>query len=213
MQRPSWAVERSLWARGVRWVAGLDEAGRGAWAGPVTAAAVVFAAPGVFLPCLRDSKALAPAQREACARRIRATAAAWAVGWAAPREIDAVGIVEATRRAMQRALQGLALPVEHLIIDHLPLPGVALPQTVQPKADARIASVAAASILAKVARDAYMRAVSPAFAGYAFAQHKGYGTRAHRQALAQRGPSSLHRRTFRPVAAWFGLFSRGKIGP
>ncbi len=198
--QPHWQWETRLWQAGLRWVVGLDEAGRGAWAGPVTAAAVVFARPGVRLPCLRDSKALAPAQREACARRIRALAAAWAVGWAAPREVDAVGIVEATRRAMRRALAGLGVTPQHLLLDHLRLPQVAVPQTALPKADAQIASVAAASILAKVARDAYMRAVSPAFPGYGFGQHKGYGTARHRAALQRYGPTRLHRRSFRPVA-------------
>jgi len=197
---PTWETERALWARGLRWVAGLDEAGRGAWAGPVTAAAVVFAPATPPLPCLRDSKALSPRQREACAARIRAVAAAWAVGWAAPHEVDAVGVVEATRRAMQRALAGLGLTPEHLLLDHLRLPAVAVPQWARAKADAHWASVAAASILAKVARDAYMRAVSPAFPGFAFGRHKGYGTALHRAALLRFGPTPLHRRSFRPVA-------------
>ncbi|NPA30538.1 MAG: ribonuclease HII, partial [Chloroflexi bacterium] len=138
--------------------------------------------------------------REACAARIRAVAAAWAVGWAAPHEVDAVGVVEATRRAMQRALAGLGLTPEHLLLDHLRLPAVAVPQWARAKADAHWASVAAASILAKVARDAYMRAVSPAFPGFAFGRHKGYGTALHRAALLRFGPTPLHRRSFRPVA-------------
>ncbi len=198
---PHWEVERRLWAQGWRWVAGVDEAGRGAWAGPVTAAAVVFAPAMRALPCLRDSKTLSPRQREACAQRIRRQAVAWAVGWAAPREVDAVGVVEATRRAMGRALAGLGVTPQYVLVDHLTLPDVPWPQFVQPKADAHIATVAAASILAKVARDAYMRAISPAFPGFDFGRHKGYGTAAHRRALARYGPTALHRRSFRPVLA------------
>ena len=121
-------------------------------------------------------------------------------GWAAPREVDAVGVVEATRRAMQRALAGLGLRPDYLLIDHLRLPAIPWPQLARPKADMHIATVAAASILAKVARDAYMRAISPAYAAYGFGRHKGYGTQAHRRALLRHGPTPLHRRSFRPVA-------------
>ncbi len=201
-ERPTWQVERALWAQGRRWLAGLDEAGRGAWAGPVTAAAVVFPVGGVSLPCLRDSKVLSPTVRERCARRIRAQAVAWGLGWAAPREVDAIGVVAATRRAMERALTALGLSPDYLLVDHLRLPGVPWPQWVRPKADAHIATVAAASILAKVARDAYMRAISPAYPHFGFGQHKGYGTRAHRTALQNYGPTPLHRYSFRPVAEW-----------
>jgi len=197
---PTWHWEHRLWRSGLRWIAGVDEAGRGAWAGPVTAAAVIFAPQTPPLSCLRDSKALSPRRREACAVRIRVEAADWAIGWSSPREVDEMGIVEATRRAMYRALSGLALTPQYVLLDHLALPDLPWPQTALPKADAHIATVSAASILAKVARDAYMRSVSPAFPGFDFGKHKGYGTRGHRAALSRQGPTSLHRYSFRPIA-------------
>ena len=186
-------------------VAGLDEAGRGAWAGPVVAAAVILPADERVRGALagaRDSKQLSPAAREKLALRIRDAAMAVGVGRAGQQEIDALGIVPATRLAMQRALAALSIAPQALIIDALPLPGVALPQDAFPYADARSLSVAAASIIAKVTRDRWMADVAEAdFPGYGFAQHKGYGTRQHRAALARLGVCPLHRCTFRPVAA------------
>ncbi len=205
--RPTWAREQALWAQGMRWIAGVDEAGRGAWAGPVTAAAVVFPPEAVHAPelaCVRDSKQLTPAQRAACSRVIKRWARAWGLGWASPREIEAVGIVAATRRAMRRALAGLDLRVDAVLIDHVPLPGP-WHWDAFPRGDRFVMSIAAASILAKVSRDAYMRAIAAAYPGYGFERHKGYGTRQHRLALARQGPSPLHRRTFRPVMARLAL--------
>ena len=203
-RQPTWEHERRLWRAGFRWVAGVDEAGRGAWAGPVTAAAVVFPEAAMRAPelaCVRDSKLLSPAQREACSRVIKRWARAWGLGWASPREIEAVGIVQATRRAMRRALAQLPHPPDFVLVDHLALPGP-WEYLAPAHGDRFILSIAAASILAKVSRDAYMRAVAPAFPGFAFEQHKGYGTRQHRVALHRQGPTPLHRRTFRPVIAY-----------
>ncbi len=186
-------------------VAGLDEAGRGAWAGPVVAAAVILPrGDGVCaaLAGVRDSKQMSPAARERLAARIFDVALAVGVGRGEQQEIDALGIVPATRLAMQRALAALTVAPEALVIDALRLPGVDLPQDVFPYADARSLSVAAASIIAKVSRDRWMVEVAgPDFPGYGFAQHKGYGTQQHQEALARLGVCPLHRLTFRPVAA------------
>ena len=186
-------------------VAGLDEAGRGAWAGPVVAAAVILPrGDGVHaaLAGVRDSKQVSPATRERLSARIVDVALAVGVGRGEQPEIDALGIVPATRLAMQRALEALSVAPEALVIDALRLPGVDLPQDVFPYADARSLSVAAASIIAKVSRDRWMVEVAEVdFPGYGFAQHKGYGTRQHQTALNHLGVCSLHRLTFRPVAA------------
>ncbi len=202
---PTLAVETQLWETGYERLAGLDEAGRGAWAGPVYAGAVILPhAPSVLeaLAGVRYSTLLSPAQRAAQWARIEMTALAVGVGWAAAAEIDALGIVPATRLAMKRALAALALPAEALIIDALRLPAVALPQQSFPFADALSLSVAAASIVAKVHRDRWMSEQAEVdFPGYGFAQHKGYGTAAHQAALAERGPCALHRRSFAPIAA------------
>ena len=181
-------------------VAGLDEAGRGAWAGPVVAAAVI-------LPCgddvcaalagVRDSKQLSSVVRQRLVTRILDVALAVGVGRGEQQEIDALGIVPATRLAMQRALAALSVSPEALVIDALRLPGVNLPQDAFPYADARSLSVAAASIIAKVARDRWMVDVAEIdFPGYGFAQHKGYGTQQHREALVRLVSCPLHRLTF-----------------
>ncbi len=204
MNLPTLEAEERFWARGMQRVAGLDEAGRGAWAGPVVAAAVI-------LPCgdgvcaalagVRDSKQLSSVVRQRLVTRILDVALAVGVGRGEQQEIDALGIVPATRLAMQRALAALSVSPEALVIDALRLPGVNLPQDAFPYADARSLSVAAASIIAKVARDRWMVDVAEIdFPGYGFAQHKGYGTQQHREALVRLGVCPLHRLTFRPVA-------------
>ncbi len=202
---PTLEVEAQFWAAGLRHVAGLDEAGRGAWAGPVYAGAVILPSTGgapAALAGVRDSKQLSPRQREAQFQAIAEMAVAVGVGRATAAEIDALGIVPATRLAMRRALAALLPPAHALVIDALPLPEVALPQRSFPFADALSLSVAAASIVAKVSRDRWMAEQAEiAFPGYGFAQHKGYGTPQHRVALDRLGVSALHRRTFRPVAA------------
>lgn len=202
--RPTTEVEARFWAEGRRLVAGLDEVGRGAWAGPVYAAAVILPQDGAVWAALegvRDSKLLSPAQRARLARRILEVAVAAVVGRAEAAEVDTLGIVPATRLAMRRALAALPVFPDALILDALRLPTVRLPQAAFPCADAHVLSVAAASILAKVRRDAWMAASAERdFPGYGFAQHKGYGTSQHQRALADLGVCVLHRRTFRPVA-------------
>ncbi len=199
------SLERALVARGFCRIAGMDEAGRGALAGPVAAAAVVLPleAPDLAarLAGVDDSKRLSPKARTRLAQRIRQTALASAVGMASPAEVDALGIVPATRLAMRRALAALPLTPDHLLLDWLRLPEVALPQTALPHGDARALSIAAASILAKVSRDALMERLDERYPGYGFARHKGYATTAHRAALRRLGPSPVHRHSFAPVAA------------
>jgi ribonuclease HII len=200
---PNLHEELALRATGYTRVAGLDEAGRGAWAGPVCAAAVVLPLdrPGLadLLNGVRDSKQLSPARRESLLPIIQKVAQAVGVGWASPTEVDEMGIVVATRQAMARAVTCLDGKVNALLIDYVRLPEVALPQRAFPKADVRCMSVAAASIVAKVTRDQVMVALDQGFPGYGFARHKGYGTRQHREALARLGPSPIHRMSWRPL--------------
>lgn len=190
--------------QGYALVAGIDEAGRGAWAGPVVAAAMILPGNATRKPALRgvrDSKLLTPLQREALFDRIQDAALAVGVGMASHNEIDDIGIVPATRLAMRRAVEALAAAPDALLIDALRLPDVPLPQRVLFHADTLCLSVAAASIVAKVTRDRLMADLDAQFPGYGFARHKGYGTQLHRHALTQLGPSAIHRISFRPVQA------------
>lgn len=199
---PGLSEERRLWRAGCERVAGLDEAGRGAWAGPVVAAAVILphiSARHPLLHTVRDSKLLSPAQRETLFPLICQTAVAWGVGQASHIEIDALGIVPATRLAMMRAIQALIAPPDALLIDAVTLPAVSLRQRVLYHADTLCLSVAAASILAKVTRDRLLVELDGQYPGYGLAAHKGYGTAAHRQALAAKGVLPIHRFTYRPV--------------
>lgn len=201
--RPSLRHERALVAVGFSPVAGVDEAGRGAWAGPVAAGAVILPLEPATMRRLRgltDSKQLSAVERARFASLIREVAVCHAVGWAAANEIDQLGIVPATRLAMRRAVQGLNVTPGGLVIDALKLPEVAIQQDVFFFADAISLSVAAASVMAKTERDARMAALESSWPGYGFAAHKGYGTAEHAAALEALGPCPEHRRTFRPVA-------------
>jgi ribonuclease HII len=202
---PHLSEEHKLHSAGHARVAGLDEAGRGAWAGPVCAAAVVLPLdhPNLLslLSGVRDSKQLSHKQREGLLPAILEIAEAVGVGWAAPSEVDSLGIVPATRQAFARAVLELDGQVDALLLDHVFLPEVRLPQHALPKADVHCLSVAAASIVAKVNRDRLMVALDSDFPGYGLARHKGYGTRQHREALAQLGPSAIHRKSWRPIEA------------
>lgn len=201
-QQPSLAEEAALWQAGYTRVAGLDEAGRGAWAGPVAAAAVILppdAAVAGRLAGVADSKQLSAGQRERLFDLIVQEAAAWAVGLAQAAQIDAEGIAAATRGAMQAALAGLAPPPDFLLIDYVRLDRLATPQRSLPKGDSTVLSIAAASILAKVTRDRLMVELDQPHPGYGFRRHKGYGTAEHQAALRRLGPCALHRMTFQPV--------------
>ena len=200
---PDLAFETALWERGYCAVAGIDEAGRGALAGPVYAAAIILpSARADLLPTLagvNDSKQLTRLQREHWAAHLPHIAVSYAVASASPEEIDRIGIHPATRLAAQRAVQALTIPPDHLLLDYLHLPANPLPQTSLVKGDARSLSIAAASILAKTARDAHLRLLENEYPGYGFAAHKGYGTQAHLTALEKLGPSPIHRRSFAPL--------------
>ncbi len=206
-QRPTLAHERRLHAQGVWPVAGLDEAGRGSIAGPVTAGVVVL--PPDVRDCpdapIRDSKRLTPAQRERALRYIESIALELGVGHCSAREIDEMGIVPATRVAMKRALESLRLEPAYLLLDAFPLPGVATPQLAIVRGDATCMSIAAASIVAKVARDRHMAEQDGRIPGYGFARHKGYGTAEHIRNLERLGPSPIHRRTFAPLKLTLAL--------
>ncbi len=200
------AWEESLWAQGFRTVAGLDEAGRGAWAGPVVAAAVILP-PGRegladALQEVQDSKRLTPAQREALLPRILSLALAVAVGEASPGEVDRLNVLGATRLAMQRALAALSVQPDYLLLDYVRLPGWEGRQQSVLHGDGQVLSIAAASIVAKVHRDRLMARLAEEYPGYGWECNKGYGTPHHRQALARLGPSPLHRRSYRPVSCF-----------
>jgi len=199
---PDLSFEISLRSAGATMIAGFDEAGRGAWAGPVTAAAVVLpieVREKALLGGVRDSKQLTPAQRSALEPVIKLVAQAWAVGFASSQEIDSLGILSATRLAMMRALTGLPFPPGHLLIDALFLPEITIPQTALLKGDQRSLSIAAASILAKTARDRFMEDLAVQAPDYGFEHHKGYGTRRHQSALSIQGPCVFHRFSYAPV--------------
>jgi ribonuclease HII len=209
-------LEEALWRAGYRAIAGVDEAGRGPWAGPVVAAAVILPPDAVALAPLLgrvdDSKRLTPGQREQRFDMIYRYALAVGLGRSEPDEIDAIGIAAANRQAMMRALAALTLQPDFVLLDFFTLPELALPQRGVPHGDALSLSIAAASIIAKVTRDHWMVAQEASFPGYGFAKHKGYGTAEHAAALARLGPCALHRRSFAPVAAWQRSRGAGEQG-
>jgi ribonuclease HII len=190
-------LERELRARGFCRVAGADEVGRGALFGPVVAAAVILD-PDRPVRGLNDSKQIEPERRTLLAERIKERALAWAVAAVDAATIDYLNIYQASRLAMQRAIEQLSPAPDFLLIDAVPL-DLALPQRPIIKGDARCHAIAAASIIAKVHRDAWMRIWDEVFPAYGLAHHKGYSTPEHTRALAQFGPTPLHRRTFEPV--------------
>jgi len=196
---PTLNFEQDLWKAGFIRIAGVDEAGRGSWAGPVCAAAVILPPDPSLkqrLDRVRDSKLMTPLSREAWAPRIRAAAMAWGVGFASAQEIDALGILPATKLAATLALAALSLFPDYLLTDYLIFPNIELPQTALIKGDQLSLSIAAASVLAKTARDARMRELDGQYPGYGFARHKGYGTRLHQQAIRQLGFCEIHRKSF-----------------
>jgi ribonuclease HII len=202
---PHLEYELALMEQGYSRIAGLDEAGRGAWAGPVMAGAAILPLDRAdlldALRGVRDSKLCTPTQRDSYYETIRAVARATAAGMASPEEIDQMGIAAATRLAMRRAVEALDVPPEALLIDWLRLREVRLPQQGIRKGDQVSLSIAAASIVAKVTRDRLMASLDAEHPGYGFARHKGYGTAAHRAALGECGPCAIHRRSFAPIAA------------
>ena len=199
---PTLEYEKDLWVQGYRNVAGLDEAGRGAWAGPVFAAAVVL--PNDERICdllagVRDSKQMTARQRERWPGCIRSASVSWGVASASAEEIDEIGILPATCLAMRRAIEELAYPPAHLLVDYITLDECGCPQLSLPYGDCLSLSIAAASVLAKTERDAHMMRLEADYPGYGFAKHKGYGTPQHRAALDELGPCPIHRKTYQPV--------------
>ncbi len=196
--KPDDEFESEVRRCGYRWIAGLDEAGRGPLAGPVVAAAVILPRRAV-LSGLADSKQLSEHDRERLFEEILGRALGVGVGAASVQEIDAKNILEATRLAMGRAVYALPRRPDWLLIDALRLPAVPLPQRPIIKGDRLSVSIAAASIVAKVSRDRLMTSLHKAFPQYNFSVHKGYATPEHLRLLAEHGPCELHRKTFRPV--------------
>ena len=199
---PTLDYEKRLWSRGIQYVAGLDEAGRGCWAGPVAAAAVILPAEKEIqkkLAGVRDSKLMSAGQRTVWAEKIKSAALSHGIGFSSHAEIDRLGIVRATRLAMERALACLRVEPQFLLLDYLLLPAVDLPQTGLVHGDGLVLSIAAASILAKTSRDEWMATMESLYPGYGFARNKGYGTLQHRLNLKRLGVSAIHRQSFAPV--------------
>lgn len=202
--KPHLRHETALWANGALWVAGIDEAGRGALAGPVSAAAVVLphmTKVGLGLDGVRDSKKMTPIQRESWSSIIRETAVTYGVGLATAQEIDTIGIVPATQLAASRAIDMLSICPDFLLVDYIVLPSVAIPQIPLVKGDLRSLSIASASVIAKITRDAILIEMDALYPGYGLSRHKGYGTAAHREAIRTLGPSPIHRMSFAPICS------------
>ncbi len=203
-QRPALQSELSLFAdedfaSAPTLVAGVDEAGRGPLAGPVCAAAVILD-PARPIEGLNDSKKLSVKQREALEPLIKERALAWCVAWGSVEEIDEINILQSTMATMRRAVEGLSTKPDSLIIDGTKVPqGLTMPAVAQPKADGTYEAVAAASILAKTARDRLLTEYETLYPGYGFAQHAGYGTALHLEAIERLGVTPVHRKTFNPI--------------
>ncbi len=195
--KPTLEFEINLWNASFSRIAGVDEAGRGAWAGPVAAAAVILPHDPSLIHTLNhvlDSKLMTPLARERWTPRIKESALGWGVGFASASEIDGLGIVPATKLAAMRALA--ALYPDYLITDYLVFREMDLPQTALVKGDQRSLSVAAASVIAKTARDAVMREMDDQFPGYGFDRNKGYGTHFHQDAIKKLKLCEIHRKSF-----------------
>ena len=203
---PTYDEEAALLEDGYAVVAGVDEAGRGSLAGPVVAGAVVLPLhpKGIWVAGIRDSKRLTPRQRQIALRTMRDESIATCFGIASSAEIDDMGIIWATRTAMARAINGLPVRPDFLLLDAILLPDVDIPQRSIIKGDAKCLSIAAASIVAKETRDSIMREYGDEYPSYGFAQHKGYATRQHLNALESVGPCEIHRYSFAPVRRLVG---------
>ena len=199
--RPNLNEETALLGQGYSLVAGLDEAGRGPVAGPVVAGVIILprSLTGLWVKDIRDSKVMTRKQREDVYSHLEEEALGFQSGAASALEIDEFGIVTATRLAMTRALNSLALMPQFLLLDAFPLPGVDIPQSAIIKGDATCLSIAAASVVAKVTRDRMMAVLDTQYPGYGFAKHKGYGTGDHMRNLEELGPCPIHRYSFEPI--------------
>lgn len=208
MTTPTFDYEQQYWSQGIPLIAGIDEAGMGALAGPVVAAAVIFSNDylSTFTSLIektpvRDSKLLSPKQREKAAEMIKQSVFSWSIGSANVSEIEEMNIRAASHLAMQRAIESLSTPPDLLIIDGTPAQiSDTIPTINLIKGDQLSYSIAAASILAKVARDAVMQELDAMFPSYGFASHKGYGSQKHMDALRQYGVTEYHRKTYAPIS-------------
>jgi len=201
VQRPTFTEEEKLWRKGYKYIAGIDEVGRGPLAGPVVAAAVILS-PGSkasWLSQVKDSKKLSPRKRNFLSDCIQKEAVAVGIGLSPPEVIDARGIIVATRLAMHAAIENLPQPPDFLLIDALSLPEIQIPQMSLIKGDNISLSIAAASIVAKVYRDNFMLKCDSLYPGYGFARNKGYATTEHLMKLRRLGCSPIHRSSFAPV--------------
>lgn len=207
---PTWNFERELYDKGHHFIAGVDEAGRGAWAGPLVAGAVILPHPDTLdstselaagLAELRDSKMLTARTRERLLVLVHQAALAVGVGIVSARLIDVIGIGPANRLAWVRALRSMSLQPDHLLLDAFKLPSVCLPQKAIIRGDSACISIAAASIVAKVTRDHIMREMDSCHPGWGFSQHKGYGTRNHSASIERLGVAPVHRKSFAPIRA------------
>ena len=187
--------ERKLWDAGKEYIAGVDEVGRGPLAGPVVTAAVIL--PKDFsLLGVDDSKKLSPKRRDELFDQIKEAAICYAIGRREPERIDEINILEATKEAMQEAIDGLRIKPDHVLIDAVNLKTLRIPQSSIIHGDATSVSIAAASIIAKVTRDREMLEMAKLYPGYSFESNKGYGTAAHYEGLAAKGPCPIHRKSF-----------------
>lgn len=190
-----WEIERSYYNQGFRYICGVDEAGRGPLAGPVCAAAVILP-PNFEIPGLNDSKKLSDKRRRELFPIIKDNALAYGIAFASESEIDNINILQATFLAMERAISQLSIKPDLLLIDGNREKDFAIPAETVVHGDSLSASIAAASILAKVTRDDFMMEIATQYPQYGFEIHKGYGTKAHCSALLEHGPSPIHRETF-----------------
>lgn len=196
MEKPDlWVIENQRFAEGVGTVCGVDEAGAGPLAGRVYAAAVILPK-GWDAPYLNDSKKVTEKRREVLFDRITAEAVAWSVAWADEKEIDEINILNARMLAMERAVRGLSVKPDLALVDGNRAPNLDCPPETVVKGDGKSASIAAASILAKVSRDRYMLEMAKEYPQYAFEKHKGYPTKLHYERLREHGPCPIHRLTF-----------------
>jgi ribonuclease HII len=208
---PTWDHEVELRSAGYELVAGVDEAGRGAWAGPLVAGAVILPPPlvlatieeelAVEIGRVRDSKMLTKKARERLLEAIQRVALATGVGVVSAALVDVIGVGPANRLAMTRAVRALEVQPDFVLVDAFKLPSMRVPHKPIIKGDATCMSIAAASVLAKVARDHMMECEDAAHPDYGFAQHKGYGTRAHVEAIQRQGVAPIHRRSYAPIQA------------
>lgn len=196
--KPTHANEKRLMNEGYRAVAGCDEVGRGTWAGPIAAGAVIMPL-DVLVKGARDSKKLSPKKREMLAEEIKATALAWCVAYVEANEIDAIGITAANELVMKRAIEGLSIRPDFVLVDAFKFLTFPYKYTAVPHGDATIYSIACASIIAKVERDARMNRLAQHYPEYGFEVNKGYGTALHKQALDQHGMTPEHRKSFQPM--------------